>query len=362
METVPGDQRMQIDKLMEACIRHGASDIHLTVGAKPRLRTHTHLRDLETKVLEPADTLAMMKAITPERIQEEFEETGSGDFAFAFGGARFRVAVFKQRSKCALVLRKIPDKILSFAEIGLPAAVPKICERARGIFLVTGPTGSGKTTTLASIIDHMNTNFDRHIVTLEDPIEYEHPHKKSLVNQREIGVDVPNFPEGLRRVLRQDPDVILVGEMRDLETIRAAMSAAETGHLVFATLHTSGASSTVNRIIDVFPTNEQEHIRVQLAGSLIAVLSQTLCQRADNNGVVAAYEFMHVTPAIQNFIRNNKPFQIDSDIQTGRKHGMQLLDDHLVSLVKSGVIKLETGREKSRDPGTFAAKCGVPAQ
>ena len=262
-----------------------ASDLHLAVGKPPTLRLHGHLRELQTKVLEPEDTMALMKSITPERIQQEYEETGSGDFGFAYGDeARFRVAIFKQKGYCSLVLRQIPNKILTFEQIGLPKMAEQICRRPRGIFLVTGPTGSGKTTTLACMINYINENFDRHIITMEDPIEYYHPHKKSIVVQREVGVDVPNFSEALRRALRQDPDVMLVGEMRDLATISSAITAAETGHLVFGTLHTSGAASTINRIIDAFPTDQQEQIRVQLANNLIAVLSQTLCPRIDTDG------------------------------------------------------------------------------
>src|SRR5438105_15374835 len=292
-----------------------------------------------------------MKSITPERIQQEYEEQGSGDFGFAYGEeARFRVAIFKQKGYCSIVLRKIPNKILSFAQIGLPAMAEQICRRPRGMFLVTGPTGSGKTTTLATMINHINENFDRHIITMEDPIEYYHPHKKSIIVQREIGVDVPNFSEGLRRALRQDPDVMLVGEMRDLATIGAAITAAETGHLVFGTLHTSGAASTVNRIIDAFPTDQQEQIRVQLANNLIAVLSQALCPRIDTDGMVAGYEFMYVTPGIQNLIRDNKSFRIDSEIQTGKRFGMQLLDDNLWMHYKAGKIAKEEAIDKSKIP------------
>ncbi len=271
---------LQIDRLLETCVRRSASDLHLAVGKPPTLRLHGHLRELQTKVLEPEDTMALMKSVTPERIQQEFEETGSGDFGFAFGTeARFRVSVFKQKGVASLVLRRIPNKLLTFEQIGLPDMAEQICRRPRGIFLVTGPTGSGKTTTLACMINHINENFDRHIITMEDPIEYYHQHKKSIVVQREIGVDVPSFSEALRRALRQDPDVMLVGEMRDLATIGSAITAAETGHLVFGTLHTSGAASTINRIIDAFPTDQQEQVRVQLANNLIAVLSQALCPR-----------------------------------------------------------------------------------
>src|SRR5580692_6028744 len=348
---------IQIDRLLETCVRRSASDLHLAVGKPPTLRMHGHLRELQTKVLEPEDTMALMKSITPERIQQEFEETGSGDFGFAFGtDTRFRVSIFKQRGFASLVLRRIPSKLMTFEQIGLPKMAEQICRRPRGIFLVTGPTGSGKTTTLACMINHINENFDRHIITMEDPIEYYHPHKKSIVVQREIGVDVPSFPEALRRALRQDPDVMLVGEMRDLATISSAITAAETGHLVCATLHTSGAASTINRIIDAFPTDQQEQIRVQLANNLIAVLSQALCPRVDTDGMVAAYEFMYVTPSIQNLIRENKVFRIDSEIQTGKRYGMQLLDDNLWMHFNAGHISAEEAIDKSKNPGMMVAK------
>jgi twitching motility protein PilT len=343
---------LQIDRLLETCVRRSASDLHLAVGKPPTLRLHGHLRELQTKVLEPEDTMALMKSVTPERIQQEFEETGSGDFGFAFGTeARFRVSVFKQKGVASLVLRRIPNKLMSFEQIGLPAMAEQICRRPRGIFLVTGPTGSGKTTTLACMINHINENFDRHIITMEDPIEYYHQHKKSIVVQREIGVDVPSFSEALRRALRQDPDVMLVGEMRDLATIGSAITAAETGHLVFGTLHTSGAASTINRIIDAFPADQQEQVRVQLANNLIAVLSQALCPRSDTDGMVAAYEFMYVTPGIQNLIRENKVFRIDSEIQTGKRFGMQLLDETLIGLFEAGKISMEEAIDKSKVPG-----------
>src|SRR5438270_1238013 len=348
---------LQIDRLLETTGRRKASDLHLAVGKPPTLRLHGHLRELQTKVLEPDDTMALMKAITPERIQQEFEETGSGDFGFAYGEeARFRVAIFKQKGYASIVLRKIPNNIMTFEQIGLPKMAEQICRRPRGIFLVTGPTGSGKTTTLACMINYINENFDRHIITMEDPIEYYHPHKKSVVVQREIGVDVPSFSEALRRALRQDPDVMLVGEMRDLPTISSAITAAETGHLVFGTLHTSGAASTINRIIDAFPTDQQEQVRVQLSGNLIAVLSQCLCPRVDTDGMLAAYEFMYVTPGIQNLIRENKSFRIDSEIQTGKKFGMQLLDDNLWMNFTLGKISAEEPIDKSKNPGYMVEK------
>jgi twitching motility protein PilT len=348
---------IQIDRLLETVVRRGASDLHLATGRPPTLRLHGSLRELQTKVLEPEDTVSLMKSITPERIQQEYEETGSGDFGFAYGDqARFRVAIFKQRGNCSLVLRLIPNKLLTFEQIGLPRMAEQICRRPRGIFLVTGPTGSGKSTTLASMIDYINMNFDRHIITMEDPIEFYHYHKKSIVVQREVGVDVPSFSEAIRRALRQDPDVMLVGEMRDLATIGAAITAAETGHLVFGTLHTSGAASTINRIIDAFPADSQEQIRVQLANNLIAVLSQTLCPRIDQEGRLAAYEFMYVTPSIQNLIREKKSFRIDSDIQTGKKFGMQLLDDNLWIHFQAGRISAEECIDKSKNPGLMVDK------
>jgi len=315
---------VQIDRLLETVIRQDASDLHLPVGRKPTIRLHGRLRELDTKVLTPDDTMALMKAITPERSQQELQEEGTCDFGFAYGDeGRFRVSVFRQKGNLTVVLRLIPNRLLTFEEIGLPGICKEIIRRPRGLFLVTGPTGSGKTTSLATMIDYINMNMDRHIVTVEDPIEYYHVHKKSIVNQREVGTDVTSFSEALRRVLRQDPDVILVGEMRDLETIESAITAAETGHLVFATLHTTGAAGTINRIIDAFPTNQQEQVRVQLSVTLICVLSQALLRRIDKPGRVAAYEFLVVTPAIANLIRENKVFRIDSSIQTGKKFGMQ---------------------------------------
>ncbi len=348
---------LQIDRLLDTVITKGASDLHLSVGRQPTLRLHGRLRSLDTKVLEPDDTVALMKSITPERAQQELQEEGGCDFGFAYGDqARFRVSVFRQRGNVSLVLRLIPNKLLSFEQIGLPKICRELIRRPRGLFIVTGPTGSGKTTSLATMVDHINTNMDRHLITIEDPIEYYHYHKKSVVNQREVGVDVPSFSEALRRALRMDPDVILVGEMRDLETIESAIRAAETGHLVFATLHTTGAAGTINRIIDAFPVNQQAQIRVQLSVTLICVLSQVLLSRVDKPGMVASYEFLVVTPAIANLIRENKTFRIDSAIQTGRKFGMQLLDDHLWSLYAAGKIAADEMIDKSKDPGDLAEK------
>lgn len=347
---------IHIDRLLETVIKKNASDLHLSVGRPPTIRLDGRLRSLETKVLEPDDTVALMKAITPERNQQEIQEEGGTDFGFAFGDAgRFRVSVFRQKGNMSIVLRLIPYKLLSLEEIGLPKVCKALCRRPRGLFLVTGPTGSGKTTTLAAMINYINTNFDRHIVTVEDPIEYYHTHKTSLINQREVGTDVPSFSEALRRVLRMDPDVILVGELRDLETMEAAITAAETGHLVFGTLHTTGCQGTVNRLIDAFPTNQQEQIRVQLSVALIAILSQALCPRVDR-GRVAAYEFMIVTPAIANLIRENKTYRMNSSIQTGKKFGMQLLDEHLWKLYFDGVIPSEEAIDKALNPGEMSDK------
>ncbi|HPO91922.1 MAG TPA: type IV pilus twitching motility protein PilT [Phycisphaerales bacterium] len=348
---------MQIDRLLDTVIKFGASDLHLTVGRPPTLRLHAHLKNLQTKVLDSDDMVSLMKAITPERNQQELQEKGGTDFGFAYGdAARFRVSIFRQRGDIAIVLRQIPSRLLTFEQIGLPDMCKELIRRPRGLFLVTGPTGSGKTTSLATMIDYINQSFDRHIVTMEDPIEYYHYHKKSIVNQREIHNDVPSFGEALKRVLRSDPDVILVGEMRDLETIEAAIRAAETGHLVFGTLHTTGAAKTIDRVVDAFPVTQQNQIRVQLSTALICVLSQALLPRIDREGVVAAYEFLVVTPAIANLIRDNKTFRIDSMIQTGKKFGMQLLDDHLWSLYTRGIISAEEMIDKSKDRGSLRDK------
>lgn len=350
------DQTVHIDRLLATCIRVEASDIHLCVGRPPVLRMGGRLRSLETKVLEPEDTVALMKSVTPERNQQELQEEGGTDFGFAFGDeGRFRVSVFRQKGNISMVLRLIPSKILTFEQIGLPEVVRNLCRRPRGMFLVTGPTGSGKTTTLATMLDYLNRNFERHIITVEDPIEYYHNHQKCVFSQREVGIDVPSFAEALRRALRQDPDVILVGEMRDLETIESAIRAAETGHLVFGTLHTTGAQGTINRIIDAFPVAQQEQIRVQLSTTLLAVLSQALCPKKEG-GRVAAYEFLVMTSSVANLIRDNKTFRIESDIQTGKKYGMQLLDDHLWQLYDQGLVEADEVLERSRYPDQLQEK------
>jgi len=345
-----------MEKLLATVIQLKASDLHLTVGQPPVVRHHARMRRLETKSLDNDDTTSLMKSITPDRCQQELQEKGGADFAIEYtDGNRFRVAVFKQKGSIGLVLRRIPSTFLTFEQLGMPDAIRALITRPRGLLLVTGPTGSGKTTSLASMINFLNDNYDRHIITLEDPIEYFHKHKKCTVNQREIGVDCPSFSEGIRRALRMDPDIILVGEMRDLETIHAAIEAAETGHIVFGTLHTSGAASTINRIIDVFPKEQQDQIRTQLSTALIGVLSQTLMARKPD-GLVAGYEMMVVTHAIQAMMRDNKVFNINSAIQTGRKYGMFLLDDHLYRLWKDGVVAKEDVLLRASSPAELARK------
>jgi twitching motility protein PilT len=345
-----------IDKLLHACVKQGASDIHITVGQPPVFRLHGRMRKLETKVLEPEDTVSLMKSIAPERCQRELQEVGGSDFGFAFGDmARFRVSIFKQRGNISMVLRQIPNKMLTPDDLGLPDVCVKLVLRPRGLFLVTGPTGSGKSTTLASLVNYLNENVDHHIITIEDPIEFYHFHKKATVNQREVGVDVPSFAEAIRRALRQDPDVILVGEMRDLETIEAAITAAETGHIVFGTLHTNSAQGTVNRIIDAFPGNLQDQIRTQLASSLIGVVAQTLVPRIAG-GRVAAYEILVVTSAVANLIRENKTFRINSAIQTGAKFGMQLMDDALFKHWQAEIVTLEDVLARAHRPDDLAKR------
>ena len=345
-----------IDKLLSAQVKQGASDLHITVGQPPVLRLHGRMQKLKTKVLDASDTMGLMKSITPDRCQQEFQETGSTDFGFAFGDqARFRVSVFRQRGNVALVLRQIHVDLMSMDQLSIPNIFKDLIMRPRGLVLVTGPTGSGKSTSLAAMIDYLNDTTDHHIITIEDPIEFYHDHKKSTINQREVGTDVTSFAEAIRRALRQDPDVILVGELRDLETIEAAITAAETGHVVFGTLHTSSAAGTINRVIDVFPTNQQDQIRTQLATSIIGILAQQLLPRI-GGGRVAAFETLVVTPGIANLIRENKIFRITSAIQTGSKYGMQLLDDHLFEHWKNELGTKEDCLAKANSPDDLAKR------
>jgi twitching motility protein PilT len=345
-------------ELLQECVNQSASDLHVTVGRPPVLRRHGRLVDIAGHPpLTAEQTAAFVREIAPERSRKEVEEVGSADFALHHSeAARFRCNIFKQKGFYGAACRLIPSKLLALEEIGLPEMVKELVTRPRGLLLVTGPTGSGKSTTLAAMVNYVNQNFDRHIVTIEDPVEYYHSHGKSVLMQRELHVDVPTFSEGMRRALRQDPNIILLGEMRDLETIQAAITAAETGHLVLATLHTTGAARTVDRIIDAFPTEAQEQIRAQLSVSLIAVISQNLLPRADKPGRVAAFEIMVMTPAIENHIRKNETFKIPSAIQTSRKLGMILLDDHLLELFKAGRIDRDTALKASQSPKDLEPK------
>lgn len=348
--------------LLRMLIDRDGSDLHLAVDNPPVGRVHGHLQYFGEDPLTPDDTERLMKSIASVDNQQELQEVGGSDFGFAFEDiARFRVSIFKQKGYVGLVLRLIPRKILTFEEIGLPQSLKQVINQPRGLILVTGPTGSGKSTSLATMLDWLNTEFDHHIITIEDPIEYFHNHKKSIVTQREVGVDVPTFAEALRRALRQDPDIILVGEMRDLETISAAITAAETGHLVFGTLHTTGAVRTIDRLVDAFPTNQQEQIRTQLAGNLKAIISQTLIPRKSGFGRVAAFEVCIITPAIQNLIRENKSYRITSMIQTGHKFGMNLLDEHLLALFRKGIIRYEDALARAQSADEFEANARAMA-
>ena len=343
--------QLEMGDLLDLVLQEGASDLHIPCFSPPVIRIHGELVPLDTEPMGPEDTEYLMKSITSEANQQKLQQDGGVDFGFAFGDkARFRVSVFKAKGNIGMVLRTIPNDLLTIEQIGLPHAVKDILFRPRGLVLVTGPTGSGKSTTLASMIDVLNTEKTDHIITIEDPIEFYHNHKKCVVTQREVHNDVPSFAEAIRRALRQDPDIILVGEMRDLETIGAAVTAAETGHLVFGTLHTTGAAETVDRIVDSFPTNQQAQIRTQLANCLICVISQLLLKRIDKKGRIAAFEIMVQTPSISALIRDGKTFRITSDIQTGAKYGMNTLDSHLLQLYTDGKISYGDLITKSRDP------------
>jgi len=342
---------MQVNELLALAVERKASDLHLNPGRPPVLRIDGDLVSISETPLDEPTTEALCRAITDERHWREVEERGTTDFGLAHAsGNRFRVSVLRQRGRYAAVLRQIPSRLLSFDEIGLPPACVELLRRPRGLILVTGPTGSGKTTTLAAMVDWINSNQDRHIVTIEDPIEYYHAHKQGLVTQREVGADVSDFPEAIRRALRQDPDVILLGEMRDLETISAAITAAETGHLVFGTLHTTGSARTVDRMIDAFPAHQQEQIRAQLSVSILAVISQVLLAKKGGKGRVAAFEVMLMNPAIGNLIRKNETHKIQSTIQTSRRMGMSTLDDHLLELIKKGAVERADALDAAQEP------------
>ncbi len=339
-----------MEDLLRLVVDEGASDLHLSVGSPPVVRLDGRLVKLELPVLTGDDTETLARAITSDANLQRVNEVGGVDFGFTFREAsRFRVSVYRQKGFLGVALRIVPRKMLSLEEIGLPPAVHQLLTIPRGLVLVTGPTGSGKTTTLASMLDYINSTTPNHIITIEDPIEYFHEHRMGIVNQREVGVDVPTFAEGLRRALRQDPDVILVGEMRDLETTETAITAAETGHLVFSTLHTTGAARTVDRIIDAFPSTQQEQIRTQVSTNLKAVISQVLLPRLDGRGRIAAFEVMINTPSIAALIRDNKSFRIANDILTGSKYGMVSLETSLVDLYLRGIISYEQVITKAQD-------------
>lgn len=333
---------MTIDHLLTRANELGASDLHITVGISPKCRVNGRLYDLELPKLVPSDTDAIVKPMLNSRLEEHLAEYGEVDFSYSIPNlGRYRVNVFKQRGSYAAVLRLVGTKVPTPESLGIPESVIDLAQKKRGLILVTGPTGSGKSTSLAALIDLINSNYSQHIITLEDPIEYLHAHKKSIVNQREVGLDTNNYANALRAALREDPDVILVGEMRDLDTISIAITAAETGHLVFSTLHTIGAASTIDRIIDVFPPPQQQQIRIQLATVLESVISQQLIPKENGKGRVAAFEVMHASSAIKNLIREAKTYQINSIIQTNKKIGMQTMDDHLFELCTNRDISVD---------------------
>lgn len=347
--------------LLQATIDEGASDLHVRAFMPPELRIHGELVAIADEAFTAEETRRLCNEImTPEQVAEA-ESNGGTDFALAHeDGTRFRVSVFKERGRWGCVLRMIPSTLLTLEQIGLPPSIKELLFKPRGLILVTGPTGSGKSTTLASMIDVINQERGVHVVTVEDPIEFYHTSKKSLVTQREVGSDVPSFAEAIRRALRQDPDVILVGEMRDLETIGAAITAAETGHLVFGTLHTTGAAETIDRIVDAFPVDVQDQVRTQLSVGLQTVISQILLPKLGPDGQVhgriAAFEIMLATPSVRSRIRDNKTFQIRSDIQTGAKFGMVTLDACLLEHYRNGLIRYDDLVTKAQDPDSVVAK------
>lgn len=337
-----------MNDLLELVVDQGASDLHIQVNQPPTLRIHGSMVPVEGPKLGPQDTEDLMKAITSMSNQEQLKARGGADFGFSYESkARFRVSVLRAKGCYGIVLRQIPNDIFTLTDIGLPDKIKELISRPRGLILVTGPTGSGKSTTLASMVNWINEHTDGHIITIEDPIEYYHDHKKCIITQREVGNDVVSFADAIRGALRQDPDVILVGEMRDLETIEAAVAAAETGHLVFATLHTTGAARTVDRIVDAFPADMKDQMRTQLASSIIAVISQVLCKKI-GGGRIASFEIMVTTTSIAQLIRENKTYRIASDIQTGASRGMISLDAHLLGLYKRNLISADEALSKSQ--------------
>ncbi len=346
-----------IEEILQEAKRHGASDVHLTVGIPPKMRVNGELITMDYPKMLPPDTLDILISVMTEVQRDRFEERGEYDFSFSIPNCgRFRVNAYKQRGSVAMAFRLVGTQVPSPEELGVPESVIDLYQRKRGLVLVTGPTGSGKSTTLAAIIDKINNNRDAHVITLEDPIEYLHQHKMSMVNQREIGLDSSNYASALRAALREDPDVILVGEMRDFETISVAITAAETGHLVLSTLHTIGAASTVDRIIDVFPPHQQQQIRVQFANVLESVISQQLIPTADGKGRVAAFEVMHANHAVRNLIREGKSHQLSSVMQTNRKAGMITMDEAIRQLYTDGKIDRDMAIQFAQEPETMALK------
>ena len=346
-----------LDEILIQSVKVRASDIHLTTGRPPSYRIDGVLASIEGERLIPQMLEDILMPLMDVRHREELQNNGQTDFAYAISGVgRFRVNVFKQRGTLASVMRSLPFNIPEPEDLGIPAEVVEMTTRKRGLILVTGPTGSGKSTTLASLIHVINRNYPYHIITLEDPIEYLHRHDKSVVNQREIGSDSTNYAQALRAALREDPDVILVGEMRDLETISTAITAAETGHLVFSTLHTIGADKTIDRIIDVFPPNQQQQIRIQLASVLECVVSQQLLKKADGSGRVAALEILFANNAVRNLIRESKTYQISSVMQTSKRAGMQTMDDALYDLYMRKLIDADNAVTYAQDPVSMNKK------
>lgn len=334
---------ISLKELLKITMEKNASDLHLTVGVPPVIRINGSLEQLKLDTLKPVDTLGYLKDILDENEYEEYNKKGEKDISFSLPGfGRFRVNIYRQRGSDALAIRVVGVKIPTLKDLNMPAVISDLARKQRGLVLVTGPTGSGKSTTLAAIINEINQNKPVHIITLEDPIEYIHKHNKAIINQREIGKDSQSYGEALKSILREDPDVILIGEMRDLESISIAITAAETGHLVLSTLHTIGAAKTVDRIIDVFPPHQQQQIRVQLATVLQGVISQQLVPMSNGDGRVASLEIMTATPAIQNLIREGKSHQIQSSVQTGGKYGMKTMDMSLAELYRKGEISYET--------------------
>ena len=345
---------MDIGELLAFSVKNGASDLHLSAGLPPMIRVDGDVRRINLPAMEHKDVHDLVYDIMNDKQRKDYEEFLECDFSFEIPGlARFRVNAFNQNRGAGAVFRTIPSKILSLEDLKAPAIFKDIADYPRGVVLVTGPTGSGKSTTLAAIINHINENEQGHILTVEDPIEFVHESKKCLINQREVGPHTLSFANALRSALREDPDIILVGEMRDLETIRLALTAAETGHLVFGTLHTSSAAKTIDRIIDVFPAEEKEMMRAMLSESLRAVISQTLLKTKDGSGRAAAHEIMVGTPAIRNLIRENKVAQMYSAIQTGAQLGMQTLDQNLQDLVKRNIVSVEEARGKAMNKDAF---------